>query len=410
MSGLMGKGGLLLELPAPFRRMNGALYFEAQAVNGLRLWMENFDYLTLCAPLIPEHLIDSSVRWICLDELLASGRLTLFVLPWAYAPKQYLFSYSKVRKFFRKEIPKHKYLLFCNLGWVGAWGNVAAEEAQRAQRAYSVWLDCVLHDMQLARHGSGVKAVWRWLFQGMLKRRSLWAIRKSTLGLFHGRTVFDAYAPYSVNPQLVHDIHLGKKDIVSEAILKERLSRTKSIIRVAYVGRVHPQKDPMAWIETLRHLVDLSEGKFEIRAEWLGDGPMLEECRRRVSELNMSSIIKFSGNEPDRERVVAFLRISDVFLFCHVTPESPRCLIEALMSGLPIIGYESQYANDLVAMDGGGAYVPIGAVAELANVLNSTINVEGRLGELTFAAHESGKKYSDESVFVHRSNLIKRYL
>jgi glycosyltransferase involved in cell wall biosynthesis len=410
MSGLMGKGGLLLELPAPFRRMNGALYFEAQAVNGLRLWMENFDHLTLCAPLIPEDLIDSSVRWICLDELLASGRLTLFVLPWAYAPKQHLFSYSKVRKFFRKEIPRHKYLLFCNLGWVGAWGNVAASEAKSAKRPYGVWLDWVLHDMQAECRGIGVKAVWRRVARFMVKRKSLWAIRASSLGLFHGRTVYDAYSPYSINPQLVHDIHLGKKDIVSATILKSRLSAPKKIIKVAYVGRVHPMKDPMAWIDVVRRIVDLSQGTFDIDARWLGDGPMLDECRNRVMELGMDSFINFLGNEPDRERVVSFLRSSDVFLFCHVTPESPRCLIEALMSGLPLIGFESRYASDLVALHGGGTFTPIGAISELASILCGVINVPGRLEALTIAAYESGKDFSDEAVFKHRSDLIKQYL
>ena len=69
--------------------------------------------------------------------------------------------------------------------------------------------------------------------------------------------------------------------------------------------------------------------------------------------------ISFPGIEKDRQLVIDFLRTLDVFMFCHVTPESPRCLIEALMSGLPLIGYDSEYAKDLVAEHGGGKFVQL---------------------------------------------------
>ena len=50
-----------------------------------------------------------------------------------------------------------------------------------------------------------------------------------------------------------------------------------------------------------------------------------------------------------------------VLVFCHTTPESPRNLVEALISGCPIVGYHSDFAAELVG-DGGGAFVTTGDV------------------------------------------------
>ena len=41
---------LLIYAPVPLHRKDGKLYLEDQARNGLRLWAENFDLLTVMMP------------------------------------------------------------------------------------------------------------------------------------------------------------------------------------------------------------------------------------------------------------------------------------------------------------------------------------------------------------------------
>ena len=104
------------------------------------------------------------------------------------------------------------------------------------------------------------------------------------------------------------------------------------------------------------------------------------------------------------------LRAAHVFLFCHKTPESPRCLIEALVSGCPIVGYEGGFARDLVAGHGGGLLVAGNDVAGLAAVLTRLAADRARLGELIANAAADGEPYTDTAVFRHRSELIRHYL
>jgi colanic acid/amylovoran biosynthesis glycosyltransferase len=123
----------------------------------------------------------------------------------------------------------------------------------------------------------------------------------------------------------------------------------------------------------------------------------------------LASWIVFPGNVSARREVLDIFRAADLFVFCHLTPESPRCLIEALMSGLPIIGFESPHACNLTA-SGGGATVPLGDVDALAEVVKKYANDKEARNNLSRAALHFGKQFSEQAVFRHRSELIKQFL
>jgi colanic acid/amylovoran biosynthesis glycosyltransferase len=97
-------------------------------------------------------------------------------------------------------------------------------------------------------------------------------------------------------------------------------------------------------------------------------------------------------------------------LFTHITPESPRCLLEALMHGTPILGYETAFSKDLVAQNGGGIHVESGNSEALAEMLIKLDRDRATLAQLVRNARLDGKQFSSREVFRHRSNLIKRYL
>ena len=398
---------LLLDLPVPFRRIDGVLHVEAQAHNGIHRYLDNFRRVTVCAPRVPDALIDPSVFWLPVDDLLQRGGLTLHELPWGYHPFAHLRYRAQVRGLYRRLIASHRFLCFANLGWAGAWGNVAAREATRMRRPYGVWLDWVLHEMHPTSAGAAktiVGAIRGWLE----KRHSLAAIAGAELGLFHGRTVYDAYAPISRNPQVVHNIHLKRQDVIDRATLAARLERTSEHVQIGYVGRVHEMKGPLQWIDAMQTLSQRHPKRF--KATWLGEGPLLEECRRQVVLRGLDDVVFFPGAERSRPKVLEFLRSLDLFAFCHLTPESPRCLIEALMSGVPVIGYDSAYARELVDTTGGGVFVPVGDVTGLAESLGCLLEDVSARQVASIAARASGERFSDDAVFTHRSELIKRHL
>lgn len=404
----LATSSLLLDLAVPFRRIEGVLHVEAQAHNGIHRWLDNFRQVTICAPSVPEDLIDPSILWMPVDDLLAREGLQLLELPWGYHPLDHMRQQGTVRALYRSLIASHQFLCFSNLGWAGAWGSVAAREASRQRRPYAVWLDWVLHEMHVTRGARGAKGAVNALRDWLEKHYSLSAIKSAELGLFHGRTVYDAYAPISLNPHVVHNIHLKRDDVIPRAELSARFARAAEPLRIGYVGRVHNMKGPLQWLDAMQVLSQQHPGEF--RATWIGDGPLLEECRRQVAQRGLEQVISFPGAEPNRVKVLAFLRSLDIFAFCHLTQESPRCLIEALMSGVPLVGYDSAYARDLVASSGGGTFVPIADVRGLAERLATLLsNVEERRS-LSVAALASGEHFSDDVVFAHRSELIKHHL
>ena len=403
-----GQGSLLLDLPVPFRRIGGVLHVDVPADVGILCWLDNFERVTVCAPCVPEAHVDPTASWVPAEELLRRPGLTLHALPWGYHPRDHLRQRTSVRTLYRELVARHEFLCFANLGWAGAWGTVAADEARRARRPYAVWLDWVLHEMRPAASGGVARRCASAIRDGLEKRSSLRAVRGAALGLFHGRTVYDAYAPISRNPHVVHNVHLGRHDMIAAADLAARLARPAGRARIGYVGRAHERKGPLQWIDAMERLARRLPGGLE--AVWLGDGPLLEECRAEVARRGLADVVFFPGAERDRAKVLAFFRSLDLFAFCHLTQESPRCLIESLMSGVPLVGYDSAYARDLVAEAGGGDFVRVGDVDGLVDRL-AVLLADGAARErLSRHALASGERFSVDAVFAHRSELIRQHL
>lgn len=405
----VGDGSLLLEIPVPFRVQHGVILAESQAYQGLGGWLDNFARVTVCAPVVPEHLVDSTMSWTPVAELVERRGLTVHLLPWGYHPRAHFRLIAAVRTQFRALIPKHQHLCFANLGVFGAWGSVAAQEAFKLDRAYSIWLDWVLHEMPMPTQSNALKKLWQKVSLALLKRAVFRDIRRAAVGLFNGSSVYQAYSPICRVPKLVHDIHLREQDIIPEAQLDARLARVPTTVNVLYVGRVHEMKGPVYWLDCLEKVITSKTlGNIEVSATWLGDGPLLEEMRRLVRERGLEKWITFPGSQADRNIVVSIYRQADLFVFCHVTPESPRNLVEALMSGLPILGFDSAYARDLIRR-GGGVTAPMKDSGALAEVVATYAKDAAARHELSRAALAAGKEFSEEVVFNRRSSYIKEF-
>jgi glycosyltransferase involved in cell wall biosynthesis len=96
--------------------------------------------------------------------------------------------------------------------------------------------------------------------------------------------------------------------------------------------------------------------------------------------------------------------------FAHLTPESPRCLIESLLSGTPIVGYDNAFARDLLDGHGGGLLVPLGDWKKLGEAIATLAKDRGALSKMIREAGANGARFNDDTVFRERSALIKKYL
>ena len=80
------------------------------------------------------------------------------------------------------------------------------------------------------------------------------------------------------------------------------------------------------------------------------------------------------------------------------------------MSGVPLMGFDSPYARDLVTPHGGGAYVDVYDTNGLATLIESHLQDPVLRRSLSMAALRSGQEYNEEDVFRHRSDLIRTHL
>lgn len=399
---------LLIAIAVPFFRRDGRLYVERQACNGLRLWSENFDRVEVIAR---ESGQSPPVGWIPWDDSADwAKRISFRFLPEAFRPDQFLRALPAARAKIRTAIEQNSYLCFAIGGLFGDWGSVAAHEAIAMGRPYSIWTDRVESDVVRRTMSDGTakaRIMARLTHRPMaaLERR---LVRNAALGLFHGADTYEAYAPYSPYPVLVHDVHLSRADeIMREALAAKQAGIAAGIPHIVYAGRMAAMKGWSDWLAVLSRL--RREGmRFE--ATWLGDGADRPAFLRDVDRLGLSDVVSAPGNVDDRVEVKRRLEEAHMLLFCHKTKESPRILIEALRAGTPIVGYGGAFARDLVSGSGGGVLTPQDDVAALAEAVLSLDRDRERWAGLMEKAREDGSELYDEAVFRHRSEVIKSVL
>lgn len=402
-------GKLLIYAPVPLVQTDAGLHLENQACNGLRLWAEHFDEVAVMYPVLHGPL---PAAWVPISRVGSNlDRIRVLPLPTAYRPDQFLRCFRGTRNLIRQEIGKADYLSFSIGGLAGDWGSVGAWQACRAGRPFAVWTDRV--ESEVVRRTASSGDLWRRRMRARLEHRPMWwwekfIIRRAHLGLFHGKETFDTYAPYCRQPQLVHDIHIKASEHLSPTDLAAKIDAAgEGPLKIVYTGRASAMKGPLDWVSVLEML---AKAQVDFQATWLGDGEEISNMRARVARAGLEAQVSFPGFVDDRAAVFEHLRQAHIFLFCHKTPESPRCLIEALVSGTPVVGYGSAYPEDLISAHGGGHLVPINDTPALAAAVADLARDRARLKNMMTRASLDGQGYTDEAVFRHRCDIIKTYL
>jgi glycosyltransferase involved in cell wall biosynthesis len=397
----MADGRLLLVLPLRIYNVGGRFFTDTQACNGLRLWLDNFSCVTLAGP--SETVAHAPPDTSPIDAISGFDNLTVLPLPLAYLPHRFTAALPKTIKLLKANIAKADYLQFAIGGLWGDWASVGCIIAQQMKLPYAVWTDHV--ESQVAefqgKSKHGLRRIYALANATLMRRYERYLVGHAALGLFNGMDCYDAYAKYCSNSHVVHDVHLASSARISDQELEKRLSRQPGPLRLAYAGRVHLDKGVFDWIEAL---TTAAREQVDFEATWYGGGPQLEAARDRVRQLALSARISFPGSL-ERSDLLRELRVADAFVFCHKTPESPRCLIEALMCGLPIIGYDSSYPKDLIR-NGGGM---LSQANDPRLIARSLVAIQNRsaLSDLSRRAMADGRKFTDEGVFRHRSVLMK---
>lgn len=405
------RGRLLLVTAVRLRRGPRGLQLDNQTCAGLCRWAEHFEHVTFAGIVIPGETEDeTSTTWYDVADLPVINRISFLPLPLAYRVRPFASQYRQTRASLAQAIRQSHHLSFTVGYLVGDWAAVAALEAIAQRRKFAIWFDRVEHDV--LRNALPTLPFQRRVKETatlpLMMRYHEYLLSKSSLALLQGMDTFEAYANCSPNPACVYDVHTQPADFITQADLAEKLAGVHAgeKLRIVYVGRAAVMKGPLDWVRALAKAK--SEG-LAFEARWLGDGPMLEEAKQLARSLGLEAEVQFLGFVSDQDLILGSLHNAHILMFCHKTKESPRCLIEALVSGCPIVGYAGAYPAGLVAGEGGGLFSPLDDVGALAANLLQLDRDRPLLAKLIEQAARSGLRFEEAKLYRERAVLIANH-
>ena len=113
----------------------------------------------------------------------------------------------------------------------------------------------------------------------------------------------------------------------------------------------------------------------------------------------VSQRIKFLGQRDD---VPKLLRAADIFVLPSYREGMPRSIIEAMMTGLPVVATDIRGSREEVCHGSTGYLVSVGSVEELREALSELINDEALRGSMGTAGLERARKTFDEKIVLAR--------
>lgn len=397
---------LMLGFSAPLHLADdGRLTVESQTVSGLRAWREHFGHVSAFAI---RHETAPPQGWTPIDtETLAAEGIEIVPLPNTYDRGIYRQQGAEVAERLLAVMRRTAYHTFGYGGWIGDPGEIAAATARRHGIAHAVWFDRVESQVIRRTAGSGLadraKAAIK---AGIVRRNENRAVRRADLSLLHGATVFNHFKSIARNPHQVEDVHFTEADRIGDDLLARKLAEARQgPLQILYVGRASSMKGPFDWLSIL---AGLKARGVDFKARWVGDGELLDEMRGFAAKQGLSEEqLSLEGFVSDRDKVRHFYQQAHLQMFCHLTDESPRNLIESLHSATPLIGYHDPFAGELVGEKGGGLLVTRGDTAAVIEALTGLDRDRDKLADLIARAGASATKLTRDHVFHHRSQIIR---
>jgi len=401
------EGTLLLVLCVPQAFRDGRLFFEQQACNGLQMWSTFFSKVVVATPLVEMQKAEKSVVWKPVDSILAYDRIEFVQLPQAFHPMEFFKVAAKTCDRLRHLIDQADYLQFVVGGLFGDFGSLAAKQARDLNRKYAVHMDWVCHRV-LRENARGFS--WKNLCKRILYRLTgfwnNWQIRHANLVLCHGKTVYDYYKKINPRSFLIHNVHTKEKDWIDGQVLEEKKAHamTSPFVSICYFGQMIEMKAPMDWLKALAYARDLGAN---FKATWYGDGPLFRAFVAMKEKLGLENSVASPGWVVDRRSLLQNIETFDVFLMTHISDESPRSVIEALVKGMAVVGYESAYAREIMS---GACLQKRGDWKALGKTIANLCSNRAWLTQMIEESAVVGRRFSDEKVFSERALLIKRHL
>jgi glycosyltransferase involved in cell wall biosynthesis len=125
---------------------------------------------------------------------------------------------------------------------------------------------------------------------------------------------------------------------------RAELGLRKADLLLVYVGRLAPEKN-LEFL--LQSFLGTAEAVEHAHLLLIGSGPQQETLQQLAGRSQAASRIHFTGQVPYLE-LPRYLAMADIFVTASVSEVHPLSVIEALASGLPVVGIRSVGIGDTV--------------------------------------------------------------
>lgn len=391
---------LLLVIPSVVSVDQRGLRVEEDFLKNLGVYCRNFGKVVFACPaLTPEQNDGYIQRSTPITDLPVNAHYVR--LPYTYREDSHLRHYGKTKKLLSRLIDSADYLLIAPHAPFD-WPTVAGREAVKRGRKYDMEYAVDYNELMRVKVSSmprGLKRIRTAIYSAWMKREAYRLFSRSSLALLQGDDLFEAYKGAAPNPHTMLNVQVREEDLIAPVQLEQKLVEVQSgaPLKIMYAGRMTERKGALDWIRAIK------SSKCEALATWFGDGPEHNQMLRMAD----GTAISLPGLVP-REQLLRSLREAHIFLFCHKVPESPRCLIEALASGAPLVGYRSPYPEGLTA-SGGGEFVEVGDWQALGSKIAELNRDRPRLADLIRGAVRAGSAFDHDRAVQRRVDLIRKF-
>jgi len=180
-----------------------------------------------------------------------------------------------------------------------------------------------------------------------------------------------------------------------DAALEEfgtRTASTEDQRTIGFIGQMIPRKG----IPDLLEMFDqLYQKDRNLKLQLLGDGRQRQELEKKTAGQPSAGAIEFLGFRSDR---LELLSRFDLFVMTSSLEGIPRCMMEAMAVGVPVVAYDIPGVDKLVTDLETGLLVPFGDKAALASCCRQILDDPALAGRLT----ENARKLIDEKYSAAR--------
>lgn len=176
-------------------------------------------------------------------------------------------------------------------------------------------------------------------------------------------------------------------------------------LHIGYIGQLIPRKG----LADLLQAFNLFWQRYpNSKLSLIGDGQQRPELEALAASLPSAAAISFLGFRDDR---IALLNQFDAFALTSSLEGIPRCLMEAMAVGVPVLAYNIPGVDQLVVDETTGLLAPLGDWQHLAHQMTRLVSEPELANHLSSAARELvDRRFSAARMALQYHELFKELL